>query len=200
MLASALLVSNQLLPVMTDDSTFQRRSSTARLSESTVRRIIGGSLALAGLLALLATAAFLPAVGRLVDGLVISPLTLGIAVATLLVVGTVLVLAPAARLAVEELIDGPPALAKHAGAAAMWFVSFAAVGIAYRGLAGAATPLLDAFGIAGMYHLTFLALGLLTLGLFARQLYRCWRPLTDRLTAYLQRPTSPRTGDRSAGE
>lgn len=116
--------------------------------------------------------------------LTISPVTLPVTDATLLVLVTLLVLPPAARAAVEDLLDRPEAIVEHAGSSAMYVVGFAATTVAYRGFAGALTPLLEAFGIAG-YHLSFLLIGLLALSAFASRLNRCWRLVTDVLTTYV---------------
>jgi hypothetical protein len=90
----------------------------------------------------------LPAANRLLDALAVSPVTV-------LVVGALVVLAPAVRRLVEQ--------------------SFA----------GAVPPLFATFGIGGLYDLGFLALGLLALGALVRRLYRCWAPVTELLTAYV---------------
>lgn len=173
---------------MTNDSSDTRLSIGSRLSETTVRRLVGGGLALAGLLTLLSLTAFLPAVDRVVDALAIAPMALAIATATVLVVVTLLILAPTTKAAVEELLDGPATIVEHAGSSAMYLVIFAAISIAHRGLAGALTPLLEAFGIGGLYHLAFLLLGLVALGALATHLYRCWQPVTDVVTSYLLGP------------
>lgn len=185
---------------MTTDRPSNRLSPGSRLSESTVRRLVGAGLALAGLLVVLSLTVFVPAVDRAVDALAIAPMALGIAIATVLVVVTLLILAPTSRAAVEEFLDGPEDVVAHAGASTMYLVIFAAISIAYQGLAGALTPLFEAFGIGGLYHLAFLVLGLLALGALATHLYRCWQPVTDVLTLYLLEPERQPDTDESTVE
>lgn len=155
------------------------------LEEMTVRRIIGVLVGLAGLLLVLGLVAILPAVDRLLSALAIPLTALLIGVATLLVVGALVLVAPTVRMAVTQAIDGPDEVVEHAAASAMYLVGFIAVVIAYRGLAGAITPLFEAFDIEGLYHLAFLIAGLLVLAALVRRLYRCWAPVTDLLTSYV---------------
>lgn len=152
------------------------------VERSTVRRVTGVAVALAGLLLLLGLAALLPGVDRLVAGLSVPPAALLAALVTVLVAGALVVVAPAVRTAVRQSLGGPDALVADAAASAKLLVDFAAVVVAYRGLAGAVVPLFDAFGLEGVYHLAFLAVGLVVLGAFARRLYRCWDPVADLLT------------------
>jgi hypothetical protein len=155
------------------------------VEESTVRWVVAVLLGLVGLLFVLGLVAVLPAADRLLDALAVSPVTLLVAAATLLVVGALVILAPVARRLVEQSLAGPDTVVEHAGASAMYLVWFAAVVIAYEGVAGAVQPLFGAFGIGGLYHLGFLAVGLLVLGALVARLYRCWTPLTELLTAHV---------------
>lgn len=155
------------------------------LEESTVHRIISVLVGLAGVLLVLGLVAMLPAVGRIIGAVAVSPITLLVAVATLLIVGALLVLAPAVRLLVTQTLAGPDEIVAPAAASAMYLVVFVAVGVAYNGFAGAVTPLFDAFGIGGLYHLGFLLTGLLVLVPLTQQLYRCWKPVTDLLTTFV---------------
>lgn len=171
---------------MNDDSRDNRPLQVAPgLEETTVRRIIGILVGLAGLLLVLGLVAVLPAVDRLLSALAVPLTALLVGVATLLVVGALVLLAPTVRMAVKQVIDGPDEVVEHAAASAMYLVGFGAVVIAYRGLAGALTPLFEAFDIEGFYHLAFLAAGLLVLAALTRRLYRCWGPVTDLLTSYV---------------
>jgi hypothetical protein len=151
--------------------------------ESTVRRIVGALVGLAGLLFVVGLVAVLPAVDRLLSALAVSPMALLVGVTTLLVVGVLVIVAPAVGALVEQSLDGPDAVVEGAAASAMYLVGFAGVVIAYRGFAGVLTPLFRAFGIGGLYHLGFLVVGLVVLGALVRQLYRCWAPVTELLTA-----------------
>lgn len=152
---------------------------------STVRRIVGALVGLAGLLLVVGLVAVLPAADRLFSALAVPPMALLVAVATLLVVGVLAVVAPAAGALVEQSLDGPDAVVEGAASSAMYLVGFGGVLVAYHGFAGVLTPLFAAFGIEGLYHLGFLAIGLLVLGALVRHLYRCWEPVTDLLTDYV---------------
>lgn len=163
--------------------------------QSTVRRIVGALVGLAGLLLVLGLVAVLPAVDRLLAALAVPPATLFVGIATLFVVVVLAFLAPAVGSLVEQSLDGPDEVVEGAASSAMYLVWFAGVVLAYRGFAGVLTPLFDAFGIGGLYHLGFLAVGLLVLGVLARQLYHCWEPVTDLLTEYV---TGALGGDRPA--
>lgn len=162
--------------------------------ESTVRRIVGALVGLAGLLLVLGLVAVLPAADRLLSALAVPPVALLVGVATLLVVVVLAVVAPAVGALVEQSLDGPDAVVEGAAASAMYLVGFAGVVIAYRGFAGVLTPLFRAFGIGGLYHLGFLVVGLVLLGALVRQLYRCWAPVTDLLTDHV---TDALGGDRA---
>lgn len=164
------------------------------LEQSTVRRIVGALVGLAGFLVVLGLVAVLPAVDRLLAGLAVAPAALFVGVATLLIVLVLLFLAPAVGALVEQTLDGPAEIVEGAAASAMYLVGFGAVVLAYRGFEGLLTPLFAAFGIGGLYHLGFLALGVVVLGAFARQLYGCWAPVTDLVTDYV---TSASGSDRS---
>lgn len=169
------------------------------LEEPTVRRIVGVVVALAGLLVVLGLVAVLPGVDRLVSALSISLAALVSALATLLVVCALLLVAPTVEQAVEQALDGPEEVVTNAAASAELLVGFASVVVAYHGFAAAVTPLFEAFGIGGLYHLGFLAVGLLVLGTFARRLSRCWAPVTDLLTARVTDAFGEARNDVSAG-
>lgn len=153
--------------------------------ESTVRRVVAVCLGLVGLLFVLGLVALLPGADRLLDALTVSLVTVLVAAATALVVGALVVLAPAVRRLVEQSLGGTDTVVQHVGASAMYLVRFVAVLVAYDGFAGAVRPLFAAFDIGGLYDLGFLALGLLVLGALVRRLYRCWAPVTELVTAYV---------------
>lgn len=152
------------------------------LEEPTVRRLVRTALALAGLSVLLPLVAVLPGVDRLLAGLAVSPWAILLAVVTLLVVGSLLRVAPVVERGVAEAIDGPERVVANAAAGAKLLVGFVAVVLAHRGFAPAVTPTFRAFDVVGLYHLGFLVVGLFVLGAFVRRLYHCWQPLTDLLT------------------
>lgn len=166
------------------------------LEERTVRRVVGVFVALAGLLVVLGLVAVLPGIDRLVAGLAVSPAAVLLAVATLLVVAALLRVAPTVERVVFQTVDGPAQAVTDAAASAKLLVGFAAVVVAYRGFGPAATPLFETFGIGGLYHLGFLAVGLLVLGAFVRRFYRCWEPVTDLLTARVADALGGRAGNR----
>jgi hypothetical protein len=167
------------------DRTIRTLSFVPEVRETTVRRLVSVLVGLTGLLFVLGLVAMLPAVNRLLSALAIPPVKLLVALATLLVVAALVILAPIVQVLVEQSLDGPDDVVENAAASAMYLVGFAAVVIAYRGFAGAVTPLFNAFGIGGVYHLAFLATGLLVLTMLVRRLYRCWEPVTDLLTSYV---------------
>lgn len=178
---------------MTDTDT--SLSIDGRPADSTIRRIVGVALALGGLLVVLGLAAALPGLDRLLAGLAVAPVALLTGVATLFVVAALVWLAPTVEHAVEQSVDGPPAALPHVAAGANRLVGFVAVVVAYHGFAPAVTPLFDAFGLLGVYHLGFLVVGLAVLAAFTYRLVRCWRPVTSALTARLT-ATHDDTGDR----
>jgi|GEM_PF-4435324 hypothetical protein len=153
--------------------------------QRTVRRIVGGCLAVAGSVLLVGLLAVTPAVDRLVAGLSVSLWDAVVAVLTLLVVVALVWLAPSVERAVGQALDGPDAAVENAAVAAKLLVGFVAVTVGYHGFEAVVTPSLEAFGIGGFYHLGFLTAGLLVLGAFARRLYRCWTPVTELLTDYV---------------
>lgn len=155
------------------------------VEETTVRRIVGVLVGLAGLLLVLGLVAMLPAIDRLLAALSVPLMAVFVAIATLLVVGSLVVLGPAVRRAVEQALDGPDEVVANAAASAMYLVFFAAVVIGYRGFAPTITPLFEAFDVDGLYHLGFLAAGVVVIGALGRRLYRCRAPVTRLLTAYV---------------
>jgi ABC-type amino acid transport system permease subunit len=159
------------------------------LEETAVRRIVRTGLALAGLLFLLGLLAVLPGVDRLLAGLAVSLEALVLAVATALVVGALLRVAPVVERVVEGALDGPKGAVGHAAAGAKLLVGFVAVTVAYRGFAPAVAPTFRAFDGGGLYHLGFLLAGLAVLASLARRLYRCWDPVTRLVTAYVMDAT-----------
>lgn len=161
--------------------------------ESAVRRIVRTGLALAGLLFLLCLLAVLPGIDRLLAGLAVSLEALVLAVATVLVVGALLRVAPAVERVVEDSLDGPTGAVTDAAAGAKLLVGFVAVVVAYRGFAPAATPTFRAFDLGGVYHLGFLVVGLAVLAALARRLYRCWDPVTSLVTDYVVDATEDRS-------
>jgi hypothetical protein len=167
---------------------------------STVRTLVRAGLALFGLLVLVGLLAVTPGIDRLLAGLAVSPLALGLAVVTLLVVGVLLWIAPEVERAALEALDGPEAAVENAAAAAKLLVGFLAITLAYRGLAPAVTPTFRAFDIGGVYHLGFLVVGLVVLAAFARRLYRCWEPVTEMLTDYVVNANGRETDSMPSGE
>lgn len=176
---------------MTDDNRTLRFATEP--DRSTVRRIVGIGVAVAGLLFLLVVAAALPALDRLVAGLSISPTALFVAAATLLIAVGLVRIAPTVESVLAQALDGPDAAVADAAAAGKLLIGFLAVAIAYRGFAATVEPLFSAFGIGGIYHLTFLLAGVAVLAALARRLYRCWAPVTDLVTDYLLEAVGPRT-------
>lgn len=165
---------------MTDDTRTLR--FVPDLEASTVGRIVRTALALAGLLFLLGLASVLPGVDRLLAGLAVSPAAFALAVGTLLVVVALLWVAPEVERLIEQSLDGPKGAVGNAARAGELLVGFLAVVVAYRGFAPALTPLFRAFGVDGLYHLGFLAAGLLVLAALARRLYHCWEPVSRLAT------------------
>ncbi len=163
------------------------------VEETTVQRIIRTGLAVVGLLLLLGLLAVLPGISRLVSGLTISMEALLFAVATLVVVVAFVRIAPMIERLVEQNLDGQNGAVANAAASAKLLVGFTAIVIAYRGFQSAASPLFNAFGIGGLYHLGFLLLGIGVFAAFARRMYRCWDPLTRLLTTYVMDATSETT-------
>lgn len=145
---------------------------------STIRRLVSLTLALGGLLVLLGLGAVLPGLDRLRRGLAVSPGALLVAIVSLGVVVGLIWITPRVEGAVERRLSGPVAAVRNVAAAMKLLVSFTAVVLAYRGFQAVLIPLFAAFGLAGVYHLGFLVIGLFVLAAFARRLIRSWEPVT----------------------
>ena len=166
------------------------------LDRDTVRstsRLLIGALAIVGVLAVVT---LLPGIDRLVPFAPVTFVAVGTAVVALGVAGILLYAAPKfallARMAVggrgaDGEGDAPPSrIAENAGGMAYWLVVFGAVLIAYRGLAGAAVPLLN--DVAWAYDAAFLFVALVPVVF-----------LVARLTVTVD-PLAESVADRVAGE
>lgn len=170
----------------------------------TVRPLVRTSLLLVGGLFLLGLASLLPGLGRLFAGFPVSVGTFVRAIATTLVVGALATTAPTVETLVRRGLSGPPTVVEDAARSSRDLVAFAAIVVAYRGLASAIEPAFDVLGAAWLYHAVFLVAALVPVVLVARRLSRSLDPVADLLTTELvaandERTTDDRTtGDRTA--
>ncbi|SDF33707.1 hypothetical protein SAMN04488067_103241 [Halorubrum xinjiangense] len=166
------------------------------LDRDTVRstsKLLIGALAVVGVLAVIT---LLPGADRLVPFAPVTFAAVATAVVTLAVAGILLYAAPKFALLTRLALggrgadgegDAPPSrIAENAGGVVHWLVVFGAVLVAYRGLAGAAVPLLN--GAAWAYDAAFLFVALVPVVF-----------LVARLTVTVD-PLAEAVADRVAGE
>ena len=158
-------------------------STAPDIDERTVQQATKLLLAAAAVIVVLTFASWLPGASWLIPG---TPVTIGAlitAVATLAVVGLLLVLAqPLATLA-QSLLAESPEVASKAGAGTRITTVLVAVLIAHRGLEGAITPLLG--DVAWTYDVVFLLLSVPLLAALAIVLYTSLEPTSDLFTRKL---------------
>ena len=157
------------------------------LDRDTVRsasKLLIGALAIVGVLAVVT---LLPGIDRLVPFAPVTFAAVATAVVALAVAGILLYAAPKFALLTRLALggrgagtehDAPPSrVAENAGGVVYWLVVFGAVLVAYRGLAGAATPLLG--GAAWAYDAVFLFVALVPVVFLVARLTVTVDPLAD---------------------
>ncbi|TKX75545.1 hypothetical protein EXE46_03610 [Halorubrum sp. GN11_10-6_MGM] len=147
-------------------------------------RLLIGALAVVGVLAVVT---LLPGVDRLVPFAPVTFAAVATAVVALAVAGVLLYAAPKFALLTRLALGGREAradgdapsnrIAENAGGIAYWLVAFGAVLVAYRGLAGVATPLLG--GGAWAYDAAFLFVALVPAVFLVARLTVTVDPLAD---------------------
>ncbi|MEZ3164033.1 hypothetical protein ABNG03_07790 [Halorubrum sp. RMP-47] len=164
------------------------------LDRDTVRsasKLLIGALAVVGVLSVVT---LLPGIDRLVPFAPVTFAAVATGVVALAVAGILLYAAPKFAQLTRLALDGsdaegdarPDRIAENAGGMAYWLVVFGAVLVAYRGLAGAAIPLLN--DAAWAYDAAFLFVALVPVVF-----------LVARLTVTVD-PLAELVADRVAGE
>ncbi|MFP8955131.1 hypothetical protein ACLI4Y_00245 [Natrialbaceae archaeon A-CW3] len=158
-------------------------TTSSAIEPETVRQVTTLALAAAGVIVLVTLASLLPGADWLVPG---TPVTIGAAitaVATIAVVGLLVILAPALERLVRTSLNESPDLTRKAGAAVRITTVLIAVLIAHRGLADAVRPLLGS--VSWAYDIVFLLLSLPLLGALAIVLYTSLEPTAEACTSKL---------------
>ncbi|OVE84737.1 hypothetical protein [Natronolimnobius baerhuensis] len=146
-------------------------------------------LATVALVWLLWLVSMLPGVGRFIPGTPVTFAALVGAIATVLVVGLLLYLAPALAGLVRSTVDGPENVVDDVASITHLFIVLVAVLVAHRGLAQLLVPLLEnplGLGNAGWtYDIVFLALALPPLAILAARIYVSLDPMSELLAKKL---------------
>ena len=146
-------------------------------------RLLIGALAVVGVLAVVT---LLPGIDRLVPFAPVTFAAVATAVVALAVAGVLLYAAPKFALLTRLALGGraadaeagpPNRIAENAGGIAYWLVVFGAALVAYRGLAGVATPLLG--GAAWAYDAAFLFVALVPVVFLVARVTVTVDPLAD---------------------
>ncbi|WP_312911169.1 hypothetical protein [Natronosalvus caseinilyticus] len=156
---------------------YSDESGRSTLDPRMVQRVTKLGLASAAVVVVLWVATLLPGAGWLVPGTSLTVAALLSAVATLAVVGLLLLLAPALADLVKTGLRDAPEVAERVASVTRVATVLAAVLVAHRGLAAAITPLLGGFG--WLYDVVFLLLALPLLVALAVVLYGSLEPTTD---------------------
>lgn len=119
----------------------------------------------------------LPGVGWLVPGTPVTLAALAGAVATAVVVGLLVMLAPKLAALVRTRLDGPQSIVEHLAAAVYWFVVLAAVLVAHRGFADVVTPFLG--GFEWVYDVFFFLAALPLAVIVGARLYASLEPSSE---------------------
>ncbi|WP_241175340.1 hypothetical protein [Natronolimnobius sp. AArcel1] len=159
-----------------------------------VGKVVLATLALIWLLWLIS---LLPGIGRFIPGTPVTFAAVAGAIATVLVVGLLLYLAPALAGLVRSTVDGPDAIVDDIASIIHLFIVLLAVLVAHRGLAQLIVPLLEnplSLGNAGWtYDIVFLALALPPLAILAARIYVSLDPMSELLANKLTGETAQST-------
>lgn len=144
------------------------------LDRETVRSITKLVLLALWLVVALYLLTLLPGADRLVPQTPVTVDALVSALASIVVVGLLLSLAPKLGSFVRTGIEGPKVLVADIASVVYWLVVLAAVLVAHRGLAGVVTPSLD--GMVWMYDGVFFLLALPAILIIGARLYATLDP------------------------
>jgi len=158
------------------------RSALDRDTVRSASRLLIGALAVVGVLAVVT---LLPGIDRLVPFAPVTFAAVATGVVALAVAGILLYAAPKFALLTRLALGGrgadgatpPNRVAENAGGIAYWLVVFGAALVAYRGLAGVATPLLG--GAAWAYDAAFLFVALVPVVFLVARLTVTVDPLAE---------------------
>lgn len=153
------------------------------LDPAVLRPLARQLVVLANVLALVGLATLLPGAERTVPGTFATVRALVVALGSLAAVAVLLRAARSAAALVRGALEGPDGLVDDAARVAGALVIFAAVLVAYHGLAGVVVPRLAVGDAAWAYDAGFLALALWPLGVVARRSWRHRERLADQLAA-----------------
>lgn len=142
-------------------------------------------LVLAVTLLVVGLATLLPGADRAVPGTAVAIRQLVVATGTLAVVFLLANAASSVASLTRSILEGPEGLVDDVGRTAGALVVFAAVLVAYRGLAGLVVPRLAAGDAAWAYDAGFLALAIVPLAVVARRLCRNLDVVADHVATSL---------------
>lgn len=183
-----------------------RFTASTTLDHETVQSVGKVILATLALIWLLSLVSILPGVDRLVPGTPITFVAIAGAIATVVLVGLLLYLAPTLANLVRSTISGPQQVVDDIASIVHLFLVLVAVLVAYRGLAAAVVPVfavLVGSDAAWLYDILFFALALPPLAILAARVYVSLDPmaelLADRLAPSVDE-SSPSSTANSAGD
>ena len=135
-----------------------RSNLTGSVDRETIKAITKLCLAAVSLIAVLYLVTLLPGIDRIVPQTPVTFVAIVGAIATVVLVGLLVHLAPKLALLVTLSLDGPKEVIEHAASVMYWLVLLVAVLVAHRGFAGVITPFLN--GATWIYDAIFLVIAL----------------------------------------
>ncbi|ELY87748.1 hypothetical protein C483_17663 [Natrialba hulunbeirensis JCM 10989] len=160
----------------TDQSTHATSQSVRYETIQSISKLLLGTIAL---LAFVGLVSVLPGVDRVIPGTPITVMAIVSFVATIAVVGLLLVLAPGLAELVRSTLDGPQQVVDDIASVVHLFVVLVAVLVAHSGMAPAITPLLE--GATWVYDVVFFAIALPPLAILAARVYVSLDPMSELL-------------------
>lgn len=156
------------------------------VNRETVRSVSKLVLVAAWLLLVLYLLTLLPGIDRLVPQTPVTFAAVVGAVATAVMVGLLLYLAPKLATLVRVVLDEPRPVVENFASAVYWFVVLAAIVVAHRGFAGLLMPLVESF--EWVYDVAFLLVALPVVAVIAARLYASLDPSSELLADKLVGP------------
>lgn len=184
-----------------------RFTASETVDHETVQSVGKVLLATLALIWLLYLVSILPGIDRLVPGTSVTFAAIALAIATVMIVGLLLYLAPTLANLVRTTITGPQQVIDDIASIVHLFIVLVAVLVAHRGLEPAIVGLFG--GVAGadagwLYDLLFFALAVPPLAILAARVYVSLDPmadlLADRLTSLGDESSQPSSRAESSGE
>ncbi|OIB56959.1 hypothetical protein [Natrialba sp. SSL1] len=178
----------------TDQSTHATSQSVRYETVQSISKLLLGTIAL---LAFVGLVSVLPGVDRVIPGTPITVMAIVSFVATIAVVGLLLVLAPGLAELVRSTLDGPQQVVDDIASVVHLFVVLVAVLVAHSGMAPAITPLLE--GATWVYDVVFFAIALPPLAILAARVYVSLDPMSELLADRVAGPDTNADAASNAG-